>query len=114
MTSRESEPSMKRPAITSPSVLFVLAGLLPACGGGAATGPSPPRGEIDQIASAPLPTGGLDDRSVDVPSGAMKGAPAEVIEVAPASDPSPWGAMLTAAASARPGLVVASGAMACV
>jgi hypothetical protein len=95
------------------TALFLLAGL--ASCGGASTGAFPSRGEIDTIAAAPLPSGGgLDDRSVDVPSWQLHGAPAEAIEVATANDPTPWGAMLASAAGARPGLVVASQAMACV
>jgi hypothetical protein len=96
-----------------PVTALLLAGL--ASCGGAPTGAFPSRGEIDTIAAAPLPSGGaLDDRSVDVPSWQLHGAPAEAIEVATANDPTPWGAMLASAAGARPGLVVASQAMACV
>jgi hypothetical protein len=104
---------MKSRRCLSVSTLVVLVVSLAACGG-APAGAFPSRGEIDEIAAAPVPSGGLDDRSLDVPSWTLRGAPAEVIEVATANDPTPWGAMLGEVAAARPGLVVVTQAMACV
>ncbi len=93
--------------------LLVLVAGLAACGGSAGSGAFPSRTEIDAIAAAPLPSGGLDDRSVDVASWELRGPAAEAIDEATGNDPSAWGGMLAAATSAGPGLV-ASQAMGCV
>src|SRR5262249_29980600 len=82
-------------------LLVLLLAVLAGCGG-ASSSAFPSRSEVDAIAAAPPPSGGLEEHSLDVPSWELRGAPVEAIEVAAGDDPPPWGALLAGAGRAPP------------